>query len=610
MTVLLDARPPTAAALLAAVRTARPGWVVHLLVAAGRPFPDDTGLTQHTYAPPLPDTPANRRVNELHFADWIAARRPAVVIHPEPLDFSGLLPRYTAPRPRVVVTITDPAAALAKLTTDTAVEISPGLRLAAAADVVLGPAADIRRLIGDGPQIVADVGELVHAVEAPAGPVAPRKPRIAWVSPAPPAATGVADYALEVAVVLAERFDLEWVLDPRAKPPTADVLTRFRTLTADEFDDRHAARPFDLPVYHLGNNHFHTYQLPLMRRHPGLVVAHDTHTGGLYFRSAEAGVWPADFPEELTHNGDTLLAHWVRHGLVHPHTTPTFSAFNRRPLAGAAGVLVHSAYGWRQVRKVSDSPAMVVPLIAVPPPLGAPADERKRLGIPTDRFVIASLGIVSEPKRPAVILRAAAALPPDIRARVLVLLVGAPEPDIRGNLEKLAADLGMTDQFRMLGRVPLDDFPAYATAADACVQLRYPCNGETSAALVRAMAAGAACVVSDTGAMAEVPNAVALKVRSPALDEPDLTAVLTRLARDPGLGERMRSAARQYMYDTHRPEVVVTGYAAAISATIVVRDAADGRWRAEATNALADLPDGIPDGLIEAWATLRAAAIR
>jgi glycosyltransferase involved in cell wall biosynthesis len=253
---------------------------------------------------------------------------------------------------------------------------------------------------------------------------------------------------------------------------------------------------------------------------------------------------------------------------------------------------------------------VVVPHIAATPRVGERAAERLRLGLPADRFLVCTLGIVGPPKRVAVLVRAVAGLPADVRRRSTILLAGPCEPEYRRQIESLAGELGLSDQVTFLGRVPLDDFPAYAVAADVCVQLRYPSNWETSGSLIRALAAGATCVTSDTGSMLELPNAVALKVRSPVLDVPDLTAALTRLACDPALRERLGENARRYVAETHAPEVVAAGYAAAIGHTLAVLAARDAAWMDDTLNTLADLPDDVPPGLIDTWASLRTRSAR
>lgn len=623
----LQSGPPRAltAELLAALRDARPDWRLEVAVRADRlPIDPDTlvGLPVRLFRTPIPVAAENRPVLDRYYADWLDAHRPDWVLHADLFAPEGPVPVYRARRARA-------AAVLADLTLPGSVA---RLRALAAMDLLLigtpDLAADVARKLGpDAPPIVsirsgecfrlghtADWSATAERVAAeleqsrPAA-AAPRRLRVAWVAPAPPSQSGVADYAAEVAAVLSDRFDLEWVSDPDGPTPDPDAC-RMPIVPADRVEARHAARPYDLFVYHVGNSYFHSYLLPLMPRHPGLVVLHDVALGHLFRWANEAGVWPGTAASEADYNGDSQLAEWLRAGQIHPLAAPNFSPLSRRVLDAAASVVVHSHGAWRQVRRATDTPAVVIPLIAADQPVGERSAERLRLGLPADRFLICSLGIVGPPKRVAALVRAVAGLPADVRRRSTILLVGPCEPEYRRQIAELSGELGLSDQVTFLGRVRLDDFPAYAVAADVCVQLRYPSNWETSGSLIRALAAGAACVTSDTGSMRELPNDVVLKVRSPALDAPDLTRALTRLARDPALRDRLGENARRYMARTHAPEVVAASYAVAIGQTVSALAARDAAWMDDTLNALADLPGGPPPGLIDAWAELRIRSVR
>jgi glycosyltransferase involved in cell wall biosynthesis len=451
---------------------------------------------------------------------------------------------------------------------------------------------------------------VVDALEQHRPPAAvPRRRRLAWVCPVPPEQTGIADYGLEVAGVLADRFDLDWVADPTGERADPAVARRFRVLTADEVDRRHQAVPYDLFVYHLGNNWFHTFMLPLLRRHPGLVVCHDVNLQGLFRFSHARGVWPGSYAEELEYNGDDEIVYWLRCGNGHPDVLSQMSPMHRRVFEGVPALVAHSGWSWQRLRRATDAPVSVIPLLAVPPPVGTREAERRRLDLPADRFVVATIGHVGLAKRVLAIVRAVAALPEDVRDRTLALFVGPAHAHDRYQVLHLAAELGVADHVRVVGKVPLDDLTAYAVAADVCIQCRYPSNGETSAGLARALAAGAACVTSDTATMSELPNTVSWKVRTPLLEVPDLADALTRLARDPELTRTLGANARQFMAETHGPAAVAAGYSAAVEHTIARLAAADMPWRCGVLNALADWAEAVPDGLIESWARLRQAAV-
>ena len=259
---------------------------------------------------------------------------------------------------------------------------------------------------------------------------------------------------------------------------------------------------------------------------------------------------------------------------------------------------------------MTDAPVAIVPHIATPPKVGTQAEERKRLGLPADKFLVATLGHVGPSKRIDSVIEAAAALPEDVRRKTHVLIVGPIHPEIAERFRTSAAKLGIPGQVEVRGRVPLSDFAAYVTASDVCVQLRYPSNGETSGALTRAMAAGVACVTSDMPTMAEIPNTVSIKVRSPICDATDLTAALTKLARDPAYRAELGENARRYMAETHGPAVIAAKYSAAIDDTIERLAAQDMIWQDRVLNALADATGPIPDALYGTWARLRDLARR
>ncbi len=613
-------RRPGATELLRALRAARPGWRLEVTALAHLPPVEDdllAGLPVRDFRTPIPLTAASRSVVGRYYAAWLDAQGPDWVLHLDLFEPEGVVPIYRARRCRAAAVVDgfrDPPKPRRTLTENDK-DSTPVRALAAMDLLVTGSplsADDVRPGDTDAPRVLPiqkEWGETAERIaealeQSDRPPARPRRPRLAWVAPAPPSQSGIADYAAEVAAVLADRFELEWVTDPRG--PAADpAACRMPIVPADQVEARHAIRPYDLFVYHVGNSYFHTYMLPLMPRHPGLVVLHDVALGHLFRWANEAGIWPGSAADEADHNGDTQLAEWLRTGRLHPHAAAAFSPLSRRVLETAAGVVVHSHGAWQQVRRATDVPVAVVPLIAATQPTGERAAERLRLGLPADRFLVCTLGIVGPTKRVAVLVRAVAELPADIRRRTTLLLVGPCEPDYRREIEAQAEGLGLRDQILLLGRVPLDDFPAYAVASDACVQLRYPSNWETSGSLIRALAAGAACVTSDTGSMLELPNAVALKVRSPARDESDLVAALTRLAREPGLRDQLGERARQYAAETHGPDVVAAGYAAVIGHTISTMAARDAVWLNDTLNSLADLPDVPPPGLVEAWAELR-----
>jgi glycosyltransferase involved in cell wall biosynthesis len=342
-------------------------------------------------------------------------------------------------------------------------------------------------------------------------PTSSAPPQIAWVSPLPPTPSGISDYSVDLLAGLADHFDVTAVVsDDVAVDRTAARLCP--VIRPGEAMERHRRTPFDLFVYHLGNSDRHVYMLDLLRRHSGLLVLHEVRLGGLALRARAAGAWPGRLADEVAREGARDLADALRRGEAE-HARIADEVMLTRGLADASeGVVVHSAWSWQLLRPHTARPLFQIPMGVPAAAAGPPQAARARLGIAPGRFLVVTLGEVTAAKRVDRLLRACGALPQAARTRLDLRVVGDGPPALVSQLRELARELGVAGQLRFEGRVPMPALLDYASAADACVQLRYPARGETSAALLRALSAGAACIVTKAGSFAELPDDAALAV--------------------------------------------------------------------------------------------------
>ena len=431
--------------------------------------------------------------------------------------------------------------------------------------------------------------------------------RLAWVSPLPPAVSGIADYSAELLEELRNHFEIELVIDPAEPAVGGEIAQQHLVLTKDEFGQRHQARPYDLFVYQVGNSHRHVFMLDLMQRHRGLAVVHDFYLGGLVLPAMQSGMWPGTLAQELAWEGDCQSAKLLRTGKISGAMVLDQAPLNRRILGLANAVIVHSAWTWQRVKRIVDVPVAHVPLAVPQPSLQSMAEERTRLGLAADDYLIATLGFVGPAKRIPSLLQAVSKLPATIRQKSLILIVGYATEQQQAELQGLAKDLGIGGRVQFTGRVTLDDFAAYARAANVCVQLRYPTRGETSAALLRELAAGAACVISNYGSIAEVPDHIALKVRTPDHEVEDLAAALEHLYFHPETGAKLGEAAIGFVKENHSIQKAAESYAAMVELSASARELRDAQWTESACNALNNCTDPVAAGkLITSWASLRA----
>jgi hypothetical protein len=154
-------------------------------------------------------------------------------------------------------------------------------------------------------------------------------------------------------------------------------------------------------------------------------------------------------------------------------------------------------------------PDLAVRVVPMPMPLApdvTPGNERgraarRRFGIPDGAPVLGSFGFQTPIKRTDVVIEALAR--PEMRD-VHLLVVGAVAREL--DLEAIAREHGVAERVHVTGfldRAELDDAMA---AADLCVNLRYPTAGETSASLLRLLAAGRPTLVSDYAQFTDLPR--------------------------------------------------------------------------------------------------------
>jgi hypothetical protein len=240
---------------------------------------------------------------------------------------------------------------------------------------------------------------------------------------------------------------------------------------------------------------------------------------------------------------------WRAYGNAPIFALPAHRALLRRQ----RGVLVHSRWAAGMVEEEDrDLRVREVPM-GVPLPAAADAAAgarlRRRLGLPPGAPVIGSFGFQTPIKRTAAALAALAA-PGLAAAHLLVAGEVSPGLDLVGEARRA----GVAERVHLAGFLDYEDFEAAIAACDLCLNLRYPTAGETSASLLRVMAAGRPAVVSDYAQFAELPDDIAVKVPL-GEDEPQaLAAALRRLLARPERLAELGAAAREHVRRWHAPE--------------------------------------------------------
>ncbi len=380
-------------------------------------------------------------------------------------------------------------------------------------------------------------------VQAPGAPRA--RPRVAVLTPLPPARSGVADYSAPMCAELAKRVELH-VLTPTAEaecPPGAASIGPISPTPL-------LSSRYDRVVSVMGNSMFHLDILRLMLKHGGAAIQHDGRMLDLYAghigfekteRMAEAEMGRPLRPNEIWH--------WLAGDF------PSEALILAEIAARAEPLMMHSRAGAMDVSRRYGAPVTYLPFgiyRTIPESeLGPRArhDARARIGIEPRTVLLASFGYVHPTKSPVDCIWALDLLRSwGIPARLH--FVGAPlmptEP-----LVALADDLGLSAHIRLLDTfVNEGEYRDHLIGADIGVQLRVGTAGAVSGALADCVAAGLPTVASATLADAlDAPSYIRAvpDVASPLLVAEAAAALLSESRN----AEERRAYLRSHGFDVY-----------------------------------------------------------
>lgn len=379
-----------------------------------------------------------------------------------------------------------------------------------------------------------------------------------WVSPLPPAATGIAQYSAD----FLRAIDGTWRVD---------------VFPEDGYDDpgwgtirirgKHRRRLIDphLPtILHLGNSAFHEFAYTLARRRGAIIVLHDVvlHFGRLneFLRRGRSSEYKREMQARYGEAGVRFAAQLLAGKRPEDFVNyPLCEEFVER----SALTLVHSEYARALVHKWSPgAPVFRVPMGVPLPALIDRQEARVALGIGADAFVVASITHVNPFKRIPVVLEALRHVVREV-PHALFVIAGtvAPGMDLEGQVSRL----GLQRNVRLTGYVT-DDYARFlARAADVAVNLRYPNAGETSASLLRLLGAGRPVIVTEDPSTAEYDTQGVIRVPVDVGEIEAIAEALVRLARSPDESMRLGHEARAFIEREHSMAAAIEGYRAAVA---------------------------------------------
>lgn len=375
--------------------------------------------------------------------------------------------------------------------------------------------------------------------------------RLAYFTPLHPSKSGVADYNAELLPYLARGAEMTVFVEKDNEVRANRNHAEYAVYNAIHFVEIHRQHPFDLCIYHQGNNQYHEFTYERALETPGLIVLHEhclhhyiawKHLG----RDEADGYWDEMF-YAYGRSGARLAE--MRTGGVGSDYQQFLLGLNRRLVLRSLGLIVHNRFSADQIEADVPQVGKEIPITVIPHHLAPQVYEldswdqnecRRSLGLPEDAWVIGSFGFVTASKRiPATLAafkRLLAVVP-----NAYYVIVG--EDHTRHPVAPLIEEFGLRDRVRLTGYTTERDFFRYLKAVDVVVNLRFPTAGESSGTMTRAFGAGKPVITTDFGQFAEFPDDICLKVTPGPDEEKELYARLRALAYRPTLRERLSKNA-------------------------------------------------------------------
>lgn len=419
--------------------------------------------------------------------------------------------------------------------------------------------------------------------------------RLAFFAPLPPAPSGVADYVADLLPLLPE----EWQIDvfgpePPGRPdepadpghresevPAGAARARAgagaRALPHTAWRAEHERQPYDLSVYHVGNNVLHAYAIPYVTETPGLLVLHD----------------PVLHPARVEHHtrADDLAGYRAAALAARPDIGATLAELVSSGLGGydlywslplcedlvraSRLTVVHGegTAGWLSALVPDARVGQVVHWQAT-----GTADEqrveawRARLGVDGETPLIGTFGHIGPAHGVDLLVDVLGEVAVEHAFRLVV--VGAVDATL--DLPARIADAGLEERVELLGRVCAEDFSALMGATDLAVNLRYPTARASSGTLQQLMQLGVPALVHDLLHTRDIPDDAVLRV-PPGPRHEERRVLRQRLREwlaDPEKRRRASSACVRWASRAITPEAMATSYRAAVRRAIDVQESA------------------------------------
>lgn len=387
------------------------------------------------------------------------------------------------------------------------------------------------------------------------------KPKLAYITPLPPARTGIASYSKDLLPYLTKYYDIEVIVSQ----DDVENIDNFQLRSPSWLKNNH--KYYDRVLYHIGNSKFHDYMPELLEQTRGVVLLHDFFLSNLV---AQTTFFNRDYMY-AQHGYKILYEHQKYDNLTdilwkYP--------LNKEVLNNAINILVHSDYSkqlsnqWFSKNTPDDW--IKINHLRVPR-----SDEtllsKKELNLPEDSFVVCSFGVISKHKRANELLEAWIKSSLYKKQNTFLLFVGRLDgSQYSKDFEKTLQNLGQNNIF-IIGWCDDYQFKSYLKLADIAVQLRGLSRGETSGVVLDAMNFNTPLIINANGSMAEFPKDILCMLKD-NFSTDELCEALDLLYSSEKIRTKLKSEAKKYLSLHHDPQNIAKAYYEAIEKSYALQN--------------------------------------
>jgi glycosyltransferase involved in cell wall biosynthesis len=382
------------------------------------------------------------------------------------------------------------------------------------------------------------------------------KLKLAFVTPVPPAQTGIADYASDLLSELCVTFDVFVITDQ------IEIEAKFRSrynIKSSKWLKENTAK-IDRVVYQMGNSPFHDHMIELCTYIPGIIVLHDFYLSGL-------SSWRENFADQENYWAQQLYNNHGYKALASKFHDRNQTILNYpvsfNILNSALGVIVHSEFS-KELKETwypnLEIEMEVIPHVRIPSRKREKDKVRNALRFEQSDFLVCSFGHLAPTKMNMRVLRNwfSSLLGKDPHSKLI--FVGENEGGSYGKelVEFINAN-NLQHRVFITGYVTEEAYQEYLTICDLAVQLRCNSRGESSGSVLDCMNYGLPLILNAHGTNREINADVVELIRDEFTDY-ELINSLEELWRDKSRRIELGVRARNEIQVKHAPKYCAERY--------------------------------------------------